>query len=302
MSKKLQQHYIPRVYLKNFQIDDSENKSFVYCIDFSNKYNRNPQRKGINDKIFKEKKYYNDPRLVDSFAIEDVLAEKFEPKYDKIINSISKEEELSKEIIENLMIWLYISKMRSPYHRENTKRLLKHFIEITNGYNKHTPDEKEKQVIEKYIKHKSKEVHLNAFSDKEQAEKLIKLHIETLNAKHWRIIKSYPDFPFWTNDNPGFSPNTHPLFVKDFPFHQVMELNSYSIIFYVLTPKYCLEIIPFEQGTPLTVCAFNMKIQFEQATHAMVDFINRGVFYTRYKLLISNSKKLLDNCVKNKND
>lgn len=31
MSKKNEQHYIPRVYLKWFQIDDEKNKNFVYC-------------------------------------------------------------------------------------------------------------------------------------------------------------------------------------------------------------------------------------------------------------------------------
>lgn len=301
MTKKIQQHYVPRVYLKHFQIDDDTNKSFVYCIDFSNKYNSKPKRKGINDKVFKEKKFYNDPRLVNPFAIEDALAEEFEPKYENIITAISKEISPSKETVEDLMIWLYISKMRSPYHRANTKRLLEWYIDITNKYKGHQPNENEKKEIENYITKTSSAVHLNSFSDMTQAEELVKLHIETLNAKHWRILISQPDFPFWTNDNPGFSPNVHPLFAKDFPFHQVMELNSNSIIFYVLTPKYCIEITPFQEGTPLTICALNMDIKFEEASPALIDFINRGVFYSRYKLLISNSKQSLDKCVKTKN-
>ncbi len=301
MTEKIQQHYVPRVYLKHFQIDNSANKSFVYCIDFSNKYNSKPQRKGINDKVFKEKKFYNDHRLVDLFAIEDTLAKEFEPKYENIITEISKEINPSKETIEDLMIWLCISKMRSPYHRAITKRFLEWYIDITNKYKGHHPNENEKKEIENYITKTSRAVHLNSFSDMTQAEELVKLHIETLNAKHWRILKSQPGFPFCTNDNPGFSPNVHPLFAKDFPFHQVMELNNNSIIFYVLTPKYCIEITPFQEGTPLTICALNMDIKFEEASPALIDFINRGVFYSRYKLLISNSKQLLDKYVKAKN-
>jgi len=298
MTKKIEQHYIPRVYLKWFQIDDTLNKSFVYCIDFSNQHNTKIQRKGINDRIFKEKKFYNDNRLVDPFAIENVLGADFEPKYETIIKAIELETCPSTQIVEDLMTWLYISKLRSPYFRTNSERVLEKIISITNAYKKHIPIESEKIEIDKYIKKASREAHLNSFSDLKQAEKLLQLHFQTLNAKHWRILKSNPKFPFWTNDNPGFSPNMNPMFAKDNPFHQVMELNGSSIIFYVLTPKYCIEITPFQEGTPLTICALNMEIKFEQASPELIHYINKGVFHSRYKLLISNSKKLLDTCVK----
>jgi len=298
MTKKIEQHYIPRVYLKWFQIDDSFNKSFVYCIDFSNKYNTKTQRKGINDKVFKEKKFYNDNRLVNPSAIEDVLGADFEPKYETIIKAIELESPLSSETVEDLMTWLYISKLRSPYFRANSEGVFEKIISITNAYNGHVPNEEEKSEIKKYIKQQSREVHLNSFSDLKQAEKLLRLHFETLNAKHWRILKSDPEFPFLTNDNPGFSPNLNPMFAKDSPFHQVMELNGSSVIFYVLTPKYCIEITPFQEGSKLTVCALNMEIKFEQAKPELIDYINKGVFHSRYKLLISNSKKLLDRYIK----
>ncbi|HPI40461.1 MAG TPA: DUF4238 domain-containing protein [Pseudobdellovibrionaceae bacterium] len=298
MSKQIDQHYIPRVYLKWFQIDSVENKSFVYCIDFSNKFNTKVQRKGLNDPIFKKKKFYNDSRLIDPFSIEDVLGKEFEPKYDSIIKSLEFETSPSTQTVEDLMTWLYISKLRSPYFRSNTERVLDKIISITNAYKQHVPTEKEKAEIDLYIKRKSREVHLNPFSNKKQAQELLNLHFETLNGKHWRILKSRPEFPFWTNDNPGFSPNRNPMFAKDNPFHQVMELNENSIILYVLTPRYCLELTPFEEGTPHDVCAFNMKINFEQASLELIDYINQGVFYSRYKLIISNSKELLETCVK----
>ncbi|MEO6721910.1 MAG: DUF4238 domain-containing protein [Ferruginibacter sp.] len=298
MTKKIEQHYIPRVYLKWFQIDEAENKSFVYCIDFSNKFNTKVQRKGLNDTIFKQKKFYNDNRLVDPFAIEDALGKEFEPKYDGIIKAIELETSPSTQTVEDLMTWLYISKLRSPYFRSNTERVLDKVISITNAYNRHVPSEEEKSEIDTYIKRKSREVHLNSFSDMKEAQILLELHFQTLNVKHWRILKSRPEFPFWTNDNPGFSPNLNPMFAKDNPFHQLMELNGNSIILYVLTPKYCLEITPFQEGTPLDICALNMKIKFEQASLELIDYINQGVFYSRYKLIISNSKGLLETCIK----
>ena len=299
MSKKNEQHYIPRVYLKWFQIDDEKNKNFVYCVDFSNIYNTRIQRKGINDKVFKYRKFYNDNRLADPFAIENMLGSHFEPKYDEIIRAISNESKISPTIVENLITWIYISKMRSPYIRTGSEKLLDFIISSTNAQQKQVPTEREKEEIDDYIKVGARQVHLNHFSCSEQTQNLLELYFNTLNAKHWRILKSMPEFPFWTNDNPGFSPNINPIFAQETPFHQVIELNSSSIIFYVLTPKYCLHITPFVAGTPLEVCALNMNIEFSQASPDLIDYINKGVFYSRYKLIISNSKELLDRCIQN---
>ena len=89
MLKPVEQHYIPKAYLRHFQIDNDKNKSFVYCIDFSNQYKKGVQRLGINDKVFKFPKYYNDNRLEDPFALEKVFAKEVEPYYDKIIKALS---------------------------------------------------------------------------------------------------------------------------------------------------------------------------------------------------------------------
>ncbi len=161
------------------------------------------QRKGINDKIFKEKNFYNDNRLVDPSAIEDTLAEEFEPKYENIINAISAEVSPPKAIIENLFTWLYISKRRSPYDRVNAKRHLEFFYRIKNSYDGHTPSDDEKKEMEKYVANRSREIHLGPFSDIKLAENLIKLYTDTLNAKHWRILKSHPKFLFLQMTIPG---------------------------------------------------------------------------------------------------
>lgn len=298
MVKKIEQHYIPRVYLKNFQIDSGVNKSFVYCIDFFNEFNYKPQKKGINDKVFKERKFYTDERLVEPLAIENAFAHTFEPKYEEIIRQIEKEIPFSGQQVEDLMTWLFISKYRSPYMRAVIENFQTNYFKITNGYKGHHPDEKEKAEMEKYIVKSSKFMHLSPFSDTTHLQNLLKPHFEYLNAKSWRILKSTPGLPFWTNDNPGFSPNLNPMFSKDTPFHHIMELNLNSIIYYVLSPKYCLEIAPFEECSSLDLCALNMEVNFVQATTNDIEYVNMGVFYSRYKLLISNSKKLLDDYVK----
>jgi Protein of unknown function (DUF4238) len=297
MAEKIFQHYIPRVYLKHFQIDDTRNKSFVHCIDFSNDYNTEIQRKGLNDKIFKIKKYYNDKRLEDPLAIENLFGEFFEPSYENIINEISEENPITPEIIDGLILWLYISKQRSPYLRENSKRMLGLITNTLNKYTNLELNEEGKKALEDNISKYSKQAHLNAFIN---SKDFMNLYRDILLKKHWKILKSIPEFPFWTNDNPGFSPNLHPLFSETNPFHRVMEMSSDSVIYFVLTPKYCLEIMPFNEGTPRNVNAQNMSIKFEYAPLELIYYINVGVFYTIYKLLISNSKQLLETCFEKK--
>lgn len=293
-NKPKDQHYIPRVYLKNFQIDNDENKSFVWCFDFSNKYNQKPQRLGLNDKVFKIKNFYTHSRFSNPYIIEEVLSQGFEPNYEKIMQFIREEKPLEPWVVQDLMAWLFISKLRSPYLRSNSEYLMHRITDIKTKLQKRQLTDDEKIKVDESIKILSKQYHINAFADKEQVERLMELHFETLNCKHWRILKSLQSFPFWTNDNPGYSINTNPLFAKETPFHRVMELNASSIIYYVLSPEYCLEIKPFTKDSPLEELAINMEIKYEQASPQQIQYINEGVFYTRYKLIISNKKELLD--------
>jgi Protein of unknown function (DUF4238) len=297
-NKPREQHYVPRVYLKQFQIDDVANRSFVYCRDLGNPYNIKVQRVGLNDRVFKLRNYYNDRRLTDPFLIERVMGTDIEPTYDNIMQAIKQEGVLSAAIREDIVVWLFFTQFRAPHIRDNAERIMRFIIDSTNEYNKHRPDQDEQMVIAKYISQTAREVQLNCFSSSDQTSELAKSHIETLNSKHWKILKSFPEFPFWANDNPGFSPNQHERFASDQPFHPVMELNAHSIIYFVLSPQYCLEIRPFFQGTPLDLCAINMDIKYEQADLEYIDYINEGVFYTRHRLLISNKRTLLERKIK----
>jgi hypothetical protein len=96
----------------------------------------------------------------------------------------------------------------------------------------------------------------------------------------------------------GFSPNTVKRLAEDYPYHHVMELNPSSIIFYPLSPKYCLEISPFVKGTPLEICSSTMEIKYEQVSLRLIEFKNRGVLYTCNNVLISNSLEILERWVK----
>jgi hypothetical protein len=292
-NKPREQHHSPRVYLKQFEIDQGANKSFVYCRDFSNPYNTKVKRIGLNDRMFKSRNFYNDRRLSDPFIIERLFSTDVEPTYEGIMNTIKREEHLSVSIREDILSWLFFTQQRSPFLRKNIKDMIRFVIDTTNQYHKRQLNGEEKQLVEKYIDQSAREIQLDGFCTSEDTDKMLMTYIETLNAKHWKILKSPRNLPFLTNDNPGFSPNVHPKFAAYRPFHPVMELNHSSIIYFVFSPQYCLEIRPFFDGTPLDICAMNMDIKYEQAAPDYIGLINEGVFHTKYKLLISNVRTML---------
>ena len=190
--------------------------------------------------------------------------------------------------------------MRSPYTRNNAERMANFMYKSIESYGGKSISPEKEEAIDIYSKQLAKKIQLNTFADQNQLEKLLSLFIETLNAKHWRILKSNPQYEFWTNDNPGFSPNIDERYAKDNPFHRVMEMNSSSIILFPLSPKYCLEITPFKTGTPLDVCALSMDIEFKQIPLNHIEYINKGVLHTCNKLVISNNRTILEQCIERK--
>ena len=78
--KKDEQHIVPRTYLKYWKI--APDKNFVYGIDFSNEYRKGVQTFGLNDKVFKQRKYYNHDSFENPYIIEDVLGEEIEIEFE----------------------------------------------------------------------------------------------------------------------------------------------------------------------------------------------------------------------------
>jgi len=293
MSTPKKHHIIPKVYLKQFQIDNDKNKNFVFCCDFSYKHNQKPVRIGIDHKIFKQKNFYFDKRLEDPYSIEKFLGQTFESTYNNLIEAISEEVSPPEKAVTGFMGWLFQTKLRSPALRKRIIGQLTVMYDVVINNDRIELNDGERDALNKHIEQRAKEIQLEPFSDMEKAHKILGLYITGTNVKQWRVLKSSPELRFWTNDNPGFSPNFDTKFANDFPYHDV-QFNFQSFIYFVLSPKYCLEISPFFAGTPLTVNALNMKIEFEQASSELIHFINKGVFHTKDNLLISNSLKSLN--------
>ena len=270
----------------------SKNDNFLFAIDFSDKYKSGIQRVGPNDKLFKREKYYNDKSFDNPYIIEDMLGEDFEPNYEIIMAEVKAEGVISQSVCQKIIAWLYVSKMRSPVMRDNPERVSSFVLKTQEKWGGKTLSASREKEIEDYSSKIAKKIHLSAFADIKVVEKLLMLYVETLLLKRWRILKSNPSFEFWTNDNPGFSPNVVARFAEQIPYHSIMELNSDSIILFPLSPKYCLELTPFEDGAPRPEPGF-IDVQFAQASPYGIAFINEGVYRTRSRLIISNNEASL---------
>lgn len=288
MSKPKNQHIIPKVYLKQFHIGDN---SRVYCLELNNPYQKNVQIVGTNDNKFKVRNFYTDTRLENIYAIENFFSRKIETPWPSVLRDITNKRPLSKESKIVLINWIYASAFRNPTGRKNYQRILEHTAKIIASYKKESINEEELKI---FAKHEAKNMQLNAFVDPEKSKELHNMFEKGLANKTWKILEAPRGYYFLTNDKPCFSPNLHPYHQKHFPFHFNPEINYQSQIYFILNPKFCLEITPFLVGTPLDANVWNMTPMYEVITPIGVGLVNRGVTMTADKFLISNSYELLE--------
>jgi hypothetical protein len=146
-----------------------------------------------------------------------------------------------------------------------------------------------------YVKEISKEIHLSSFIDEKQFNILYETYVFSLLFKDWCILKSTDDVQFLTNDNPGFSIDARKIINGSLRYSKTLIMEESSLIYFVLTPKYCLEIRPYESTSP---SIFDKKIRYEHASIEKINFINNGVFETKFTTLIANSKEQLNQYIK----
>lgn len=292
MNKPKSQHLISRTYLKHFRIDGEIQQSFVYCFDLTNAYRRHIQRVGLKDKVFTEDRYYNDISLEEPYAIENIYGEAIEPQYERIMLSLNQMNFVSTELVELLMSWIIFSKMKSPYMRNRAEKALKHIIESKEAY----PDLD--FLTKENASYYAKEVHLKMFTERKNLDEFGLRNLTTLYRKSWEILIAPDWLPFITNDNPGFSVNLKLIQTNPYLFSSNLEEGVDSVVLYVLSPKYCLQIGPFDEGTPLNACAINILIPYKVALPRQINWINMGVALTCQRLIISNKKNVLEKIAK----
>lgn len=282
MSLPKNQHIVPEVYLRQFHNGDG---AHVYCIDFEDKYKMFPQKRGVGDKRFTKKKFYNDNKLSNPYTVENYFGEKVEQFYPKIIEAVSAEKELSEDIKNKIIEWIYCCSFRSTINRSNYERIAQFSHKMEVGYKKEVLDADFMNTSAKAI---AKDMQLSAFIDEELNKELMTLYKDGLLAKTWRIFKAPENNPFWTNDNPGFSPNLDDRLIKERPFHYNPQISERSWVYFVLSPKYCIEFLP----TTILKTESGQLIHLN-ANEAQVNQINFGVLRTHGRYLISNSLESL---------
>ena len=277
--KPKEQHYIPRTYLNQFRIPGIKG-SFIYCYDLSNKYRKYTQEIGLNHATFKRDNYYHHSSLEDPYSIEKTFSE-IENDYNHIIEVISAEKTIDTETIGQIITWIFISRMRSPLIRNNIENKLL----LLNAFNEN--------IDYQSIKEESKIEHLSVFFDSDKFSSTMWPFIGGINAKIWKILVAPDGYSFLGCDNPGFLLNVNPETNQKELFKQFIEVDADSLVYFVLSSKYCLEICYFEQGTPLDKCAMNMNIEFEKTSVWHLDLINKGTFFTAIDVIFCNSREQL---------
>lgn len=203
---------------------------------------------------------------------------------------IESELNLSFECRQHLILWLYNNKYRNKANRDNLERITNFLIEVP--YSMQYGKEKFEPLKEKAKRIagiKAKEIQLGSLVK----EDLILNFDKGMGTKHWMILKSRPDNQFLTNDNPGFSVNIEMGEADINSLNNSYATNHKASNYFVLSPKYCLLISPFWQGTPIETSIHNQRIEFVVTNDKHIGFINYCTKVTRTTFLISNDKNLI---------
>lgn len=181
------QHYVPRVYLKNFSKNNGK-EYYIYCFD---KQNNKSFQTNIKDIAF-EKEFYD--KISEEQTTEKTLrAIETEvggviPKLLKIkdIDKLSNEE---KDILSEFIAYQMI---RVKETREALKDTAKQFFK---KYEDQLAPELKNQVIDSMKEESLRNIHKDIIGEMNEFKKRIK-------DMKWILVINRSRFPFWTSDNP----------------------------------------------------------------------------------------------------
>ena len=181
------QHYVPRVYLKNFSKNNGK-EYYIYCFD---KQNNKSFQTNIKDIAF-EKEFYD--KISEEQVTEKTLrAIETEvggviPKLLKIkdIDKLSDEE---KDILSEFIAYQMI---RVKETREALKDTAKQFFK---KYEDQLAPELKNQVLDSMKEESLRNIHKDIIGEMNEFKKRIK-------DMKWILVINKSRFPFWTSDNP----------------------------------------------------------------------------------------------------
>lgn len=291
MNEPIRQHDLPATYLRQFSINslDRKLKNMVLCLRYVHS-KIIIERKSVKSDLFVTENLYTLDNTEDPFAIEKFFSQQIEPRYQKIIAELEPEKNPSFEWRQCIILWLHFNKLRNSSYRDDLSRKI-----IESVMLKFVPEHgitefnKFSTKFEQIGETQAKENQIDHLIDREFLEYFDK-HI---GAKHWLIFKAPQDQPFVASENPGFSINMEESGPDFHTLSTSFATNAAASNYFILSPKYCLVISPFYQGTPPEINISNQEIKFVTCEKAEAVFINYCTVATFKKYLISNSEPAL---------
>lgn len=243
----------------------------IFVIDRENNYEKGIQCRDSGESIFWEKNYSDSDTFGESKFIEKLFGQDIEPHYHKIISEINNENpQMSLEVKERLIQWIFFVKMRSP-------------IWEPPGF-----------TVSK-VKRYNQQLHLENFVNENRFKEALDLFVSDVCNKRWTIYKNPKNRYWWTSDNPGYSLNiakakAGELLLPD-PY---CELNGVdSVLFYPLSKSYCLSIHAYDSGEKASQNFTNTDIIFKQANDSLCKLINYYTLISQARLTVSADKESL---------
>ena len=287
MTRPVDQHIVPKTYLKHFAINpkDRKLKSHVWIKRFD--HNKTiVSKESIDSQKFKLSDFYTLECEDRPYGMEDYFSSEIEPVYNDIIYEVELEQNLSQDCRSKLILWLYNIKYRNTYNRINIQRNLQNMVQYTNLYKNEFDRLITAAPTADEISRDARRTHLESLLRQD----LLSEFEKGMGTKHWIILKSRREDKFITNDNPGFSINID-LGVPDFKtLTSYFATNHEATNYFVLSPKYCLMISPFWKDTPLELSLKTQTIDHKTTNVRHIQFINNCTSITRNRLLIASNR------------
>lgn len=306
----MKQHYIPRVYLKQFENGRKKLYSLHNKAHKFSPYVKEQDKAQIgylpDFYTIKSKNILNRLELSDKDIIEKVFNARVENRFEKILASLlSPLQTLSMQAAEEVLVMLLSMKERNPMFR----RVFENPQTIIEAFNRRFEDvfedrdtleeileQEGRMSFEEFVEYGRNYAHQFAHNPNTpqdlHAEGIVNLHqnketftkeiVRWLLGCKWYIFETTPQRPFITSDNPGFCLD-HNEHVHNLNFADCSEFC------FPLTPRHTVVITSHFTDRGESV----KQIYHRRASPDLVELINRATFMVSYKKVLSNDENSL---------
>lgn len=300
-------HFVPESYLQNFSFDSAGN---LYVLPIKSPYKNIKVKKLNKSQICYEKYLYkiktseflDKLNIDDPFTLEKNLFDYEENFLNKISSKFSNKEDINKSDAKNLIRMLLNFKHRnkvllkpfSTFFKIGVKERLEIVKNKISAHKEEYGDELVDNLLLKLDKEVLKNIDNEDFiSDhfNKTLKDLTQGHNETHNWLVNQMLKSKfyifcttPNFPFITNDNPGFT-------MHDGDIVRNTLVNGAKAFAFPVTPLHLFVISPNDtEGFKSIIKPINYRFTNQK----FVELTNNATIINSSKIIISNRKEILE--------